>query len=114
MPETIERDSNYPTEFAAWLRGYIDEIIDTTVPKMEEYGTRDLEDIGSSMVEIGQVTDSEVSNYEYGVLFYLLGKVARWKAAATRGKPVSTDTLHDTVVYTLMVMFDRERNGVEA
>lgn len=48
---------------------------------------------------------------ELGIFFYVLGKVARWKAAILEGRPVSDDTIKDLHTYTMMARYNREHGS---
>lgn len=106
------RGVNELTEW--WQRAAQDEI-NRTVPKAVEYGgqgaAQDLIWIGREMADtLGrEVSDTEAT--ELGIYFYLLGKLARWKAAVQEGRPVSDDTLFDMGVYLRMAVRNRDVGG---
>ena len=81
-----------------------------TVAKMEEYGSRDLVDIGRKMCEMQHRTEqvTDVVAMEIGCMFYLLGKVARVTSAIERGETASYDTWFDISVYAKMVLAARQ------
>jgi hypothetical protein len=83
--------------------------INMTVPKIQEYGSRDLVDMGREILSLtGRDTDDDRLAFEAGVFFYVRGKVARWAAAVGRGEPVSRDTLDDLIIYCTLVLHNRE------
>lgn len=83
---------------------------DATVAKMEEYGSRDLVEIGRKMCELQHRVEpvTDVEAMEIGCMFYLLGKVARVTSAIERGEVASDDTWFDISVYSKMVLSARE------
>src|SRR5699024_3150555 len=79
-----------------WWMKQAEEHADMVTPKMAEYGSRDLVEIGREFSALaGEEGLSDEAAYEVGVFFYLRGKVARWSAAVGRGDQVSKDTLDD-------------------
>lgn len=48
---------------------------------------------------------------ELGIFFYLLGKIARWKAAILEDRPVSDDTIKDIHTYAMMARYNREHGS---
>lgn len=83
----------------------------STIPKTIEYGSTDLLEMGQSF---GGIADRELSDQEateFGIYWYMLGKMARWTNAMKRGVPVSDDTLHDMAVYVKMAQRNRECGG---
>lgn len=94
-----------------WWMGKSKVLADAVVPKMEEYGSDDLTEIGGQILDIARrQSASERQKHEAGVFFYVLGKTARWSHAMKKGKFVSDDTLHDIITYCMMVL-DRRENG---
>lgn len=92
-----------------WWMGQAEEHADMVTPKMAEYGSRDLVEIGREFSALaGEENLSDEAAYEVGVLFYVRGKVARWSAAVGRGDQVSKDTLDDIVAYSMMVLHNRQ------
>ena len=113
--------SKYPpttdaAELRDWWLAEAETEIERTVPKATEYGGHgsavDLIWIGREMAaNLGrtEVTDEEAT--EFGIYFYLIGKVGRWSAAIRQGKRVSDDTLFDISVYCRMAQRNREAGG---
>ena len=92
-----------------WWMKQAEEHADMVTPKMAEYGSRDLVEIGREFSALaGKEGLSDEAAYEVGVFFYLRGKVARWSAAVGRGDQVSKDTLDDIVAYSMMVLHNRQ------
>lgn len=95
-----------------WWMKQAEEHADMVTPKMAEYGSRDLVEIGREFAALaGREGLDDTVAYEVGVLFYLRGKVARWSAAVGRGEQVSQDTLDDIVAYSMMVLHNREEGN---
>lgn len=85
-------------------------------PKVAEYGTRDLIQIGRTLVAFGQKQHVDLPERVYGevgTMFYLYGKVARAMEAYARGDLPSEDTLHDIGVYATMARAYRQRGGLQ-
>lgn len=85
--------------------------IERTVPKAIEYGAHDLVEIGRTLGRCMGRTLSEEEMAEMGIYFYLVGKVARWTDAVTRGERPSDDTLFDIGVYIRMAQRVRAAGG---
>lgn len=98
-------------DLAEWWRQRAQTEIQRTVPKAIEYGAHDLVEIGRTLARCmnRQVSDEEMA--ELGIYFYLVGKVARWTDAVTRGDRPSDDTLFDIGVYIRMAQRVRAAGG---
>lgn len=85
-------------------------LISLCAPKVEEYGSQDLADIGWDLLEMSNKDEnaSEEDAYETGVYFYVRGKIARWANAIKQGRPVSQDTLDDIITYCILALHNRE------
>lgn len=95
-----------------WLARAQDEI-NQTVPKMIEYGSGDLAEVGRQMAEaMGLAGFTEQELAELGIYFYVVGKMARWTSAIRTGRRVSDDTLFDVGVYIRMAQRIREKGGL--
>lgn len=94
-----------------WWRATAESDLEMVVPKAIEYGSRDLIEMGRTLARVAgrEVFDAEAA--ELGIWFYALGKMARWTAAVERGERVSTDTLMDLGVYSIMARRVREAGG---
>lgn len=85
--------------------------IDMVVPKMVEYGSNDLVEIGREFLALAGIKEASDSfAHEVGILFYARGKLARWSAAVGRGEHVSRDTLDDIVAYAMMAILNQEES----
>lgn len=126
-----------PEKLAADAQALHDRIVDWWVrvssadaqaaaAKSTEYGGAgaaiDLVWLGQQLVEMGQATAEGTSDWtarevptqhatELGIFFYLLGKIARWKAAILEGRPVSDDTIKDIHTYAMMARYNREHGS---
>lgn len=82
------------------------------VPKAVEYGSTDLAVIGRAQARMmGRQNLTHEEAVEFGIFFYLIGKIARWEDAIAHGRRVSDDTLHDIAVYTKMMQRTRDVGG---
>lgn len=99
------------TELADWWRSTAEAEIEQTVDKAVEYGSTDLIDIGQAIARVAgrEIPDSEAA--EWGVFFYLEGKLSRWRSAITRGDLPSFDTLLDIGVYARMAQRIRQEGS---
>jgi hypothetical protein len=72
--------------------------------KAREYGSADLEVMGVAMEKLHpNVLMTRETGIEMALAFYLLGKIARMIGGYAVGQRPSDDTLHDIVVYAMMV-----------
>lgn len=76
--------------------------------KAREYGSYDLHMIGKVLIHAMVKPPEGVDPREVGVMFYLLGKIARVVSAYEAGKAPSDDTWHDIVVYAMMARLFRQ------
>lgn len=87
------------------------------LPKLLEYGGSgpavDLVDVGTFLYQMygGAGTPSAETATELGIAFYLISKIARWKAALLEGERPSNDTLKDITVYSMMARRNRQAGG---
>lgn len=103
------------TELSSWWSIKASDEIDMVVGKATEYGgdgsAIDLLDIGYALaLAMGRQVDDEEAT-ELGIYFYMVGKMARWKAAVTEGRRVSDDTILDIGIYCRMAQRNREVGG---
>jgi hypothetical protein len=113
-----DREVDEPTQEALrkalanwWITQAESEML-ACIPKAVEYGSTDLAVIGRAqgrMMGRDNLTHEEAT--EYGIFFYLVGKIARWEDALLHGRRVSDDTLHDIAVYTKMMQRTRAVGG---
>jgi hypothetical protein len=68
-----------------------------------------LTDFGAASLSPDRMTDEQAT--ELGIFTYLLGKMARWKAAILEGRPVSDDTIKDIHTYAMMARYNREHGS---
>lgn len=89
---------------ADWWIEAADHEIDMVVDKAIEYGATDLRDIGLALAEMagGDLRNNESAATEIGIVFYVLGKVARLVAAVKEGRQPSLDTWLDIGIYARM------------
>jgi hypothetical protein len=105
------RSTSAAQELAHWWRTTAEAEIEQTVAKAIEYGATDLIDIGRSLARVaGQELDDQQAA-EWGVFFYLEGKLSRWRSAMERGDVPSFDTLLDIGVYARMAQRIRMTGG---
>jgi hypothetical protein len=98
-------------ELAAWWAEIAQTESDRVVAKAIEYGATDLVDLGDLLLRMSGRSGTVQEAAELGVLFYLAGKVSRWTAAVTEGRPVSLDTIEDIGVYCRMAQRIRSHGG---
>jgi len=90
-----------------WWLAHAASEVDLTIPKMNEYGSRDLVEVGQQLARIARREIDELTAMEWGCAFYLLGKMARVTSAMERGDRPSDDTWFDISVYARMVQAAR-------
>lgn len=96
-------------ELTKWWLSKAEEEIVRTIPKSLEYGSADLNVMGSAMLHlIPKERRSQQLGLEMAIAFYALGKVARLFGAYERGELPSEDTWFDLAIYTRMAMRVRE------
>jgi hypothetical protein len=106
------RSTSAAHELATWWRDKAEAEIEQTVAKAIEYGATDLVDIGHSIARAaGRELDSDAEAAEWGIFFYMEGKLSRWRSAIAAGRRVSDDTLLDLGVYPRMAQRVRESGG---
>jgi hypothetical protein len=103
-------------ELRGWWMDIAGEEADKAVSKADEYGSYDLVLLGRVMADMTgfpvQPGESDEETYaELGIMFYVLGKLARWTGAIVEGRRVSDDTLQDIATYTRMVQRVRAVGG---
>lgn len=102
-------------ELEGWWHGEAQTEVEAVVPKAIEYGGHgaaiDLIDIGRALGQIAHRDLDDEEATEWGIFFYIEGKLARWKAALIEGRRVSDDTLHDVSVYCRMAQRNRSVGG---
>ncbi len=100
-----------PTSLADWWQTTADDDLAACVPKMREYGSRDLSELGNWLGALmGWELDTAKAT-ELGCIMYLVGKLARVHEALARREMPSEDTMHDITVYSMMARCARDRGG---
>ena len=77
---------------------------DKLAPKAVEYGSYDLAMVAEVMAEMM----TRPPDLELGLVFYLVGKIARAASAVKDGRRPSDDTLVDIAIYARMILYVRE------
>lgn len=95
-------------ELADWWRQTAENEIEQTVDKAVEYGATDLIDIGRTLGRVAGRELDDPTAAEWGVFFYLEGKLSRWRSAIERGDLPSFDCLLDIGVYARMAQRIRQ------
>lgn len=112
-PSATEGNGEATESLRDWWVRQNEHALAATVPKIQEYGTHDLTEIGRSMGRLmgwTDLTDAEAG--EVGIWFYLQGKVARAFEALGRHELPSDDTVFDTKIYATMIEAYRQRGGL--
>lgn len=105
------RSTTAAHELAEWWRETAEAEIEQTVSKAVEYGATDLIDIGQSLARVAGREIDDATAAEWGIFFYLEGKLSRWRSAIERGDLPSFDTLLDIGVYARMAQRVRMTGG---
>lgn len=105
------RSTSAAHELAEWWRETAEAEIEQTVSKAVEYGATDLIDIGQSLARVAGREIDDATAAEWGIFFYLEGKLSRWRSAIERGDLPSFDTLLDIGVYARMAQRVRMTGG---
>lgn len=94
--------TDHTDDLENWWSRQVMSDIERTAPKIEEYGTKDLEAMGRLFAQIrGIEWESDIAAV-WGIMFYAQGKIARAIASLERGEMPSEDTLFDLSVYAMM------------
>lgn len=87
-----------------WWRTVAEADLQACLPKLAEYGSNDLVEIGRDLCALaGWENPSEQVMAEVGVWFYLRGKIGRTMEALIHHRLPSDDTVHDITVYSMMI-----------
>lgn len=100
-------DSGHPV--IDFWKNTSDKDLEGFLMKSLDYGSYDLYTMGDALSRLPQTklgTDKAAA--EMGVMFYILGKVARALSAYREGRLPSDDTLHDISVYAMMARMLRK------
>lgn len=92
-----------------WWTKNNDEAFERTAPKSLEYGSADLQIMGSAMLRLLKWEDApERVGLELGIAFYALGKVARLFGAYAERRLPNDDAWFDLKIYSTMAERVRE------
>lgn len=97
------------SDLELWWSETVADDMARTIPKIQEYGNKDLEAIGAAFAHMQGKTIIQKNAAIYGCMFYALGKLTRAVAALERGDTPSEDTLFDLSIYAMMARSFRER-----
>lgn len=112
MTPVADMHPDLEQELTAWWHDRARTEIIAVVPKMREYGSGDLVEVGRTLARVaGRKVGSVADAAELGIFFYLVGKMARWADAVESGRRVSDDTIADIAVYARMVQRVRDVGG---
>lgn len=92
-------------ELTEWWLAMAQYEVDRTVPKVVEYSSSDLVDIGRGVLGDGYSVEEYT---EAGIAFYALGKVSRIMGAIRERRRPSDDSWFDLGVYARMAQRTRE------
>jgi len=116
--EVIPNSPNSSVELINWWMQKAEGEARAAANKAREYGAGDLEEIGRRLDALGVKLPMGPAGawrtpqlIEGGIYFYIVGKMARWNDAMSRGEAVSDDTIHDIIVYCRMIQRTREVGG---
>lgn len=98
-------------DLVRWWVELSSEEAERTVPKAIEYGADDLIEIGRSLAAVVELDLEPDEAAEWGIYFYMIGKIGRWTAAIRDRRRVSDDTIFDIKVYATMVQRIRAAGG---
>jgi hypothetical protein len=107
--ETLTEDKMQ--ELVTWWTDLAVFEADRTVPKAIEYGADDLIEIGHALAAVSGKDLEPDEAAEWGIYFYMIGKIGRWTAAVRDGRRPSDDTIFDIKVYATMVQRIRAAGG---
>lgn len=93
----------YNTDIERWWAQTAQADYDGFGPKLEEYGSDDLREIGRDLAKAMKWDAPDEVLYELGCWFYLRGKLARAMSAIAAHRLPSDDTALDTTVYSMMI-----------
>jgi hypothetical protein len=93
-----------------WWRSTTEEELESLMPKVVAYGSKDLEVMGDVMLMSYPALVGKVAPEELAIGFYALGKIARIMGAYADGQVPSHDSWHDLAIYSRMALRVRD-NG---
>lgn len=91
-----------------WWRKTTEEELESLMPKVVAYGSRDLEVMGDVMLMSYPNLRGVVAPEELAIGFYSLGKMARIMGAYADGHAPSFDSWHDLAIYARMAQRVRD------
>lgn len=99
-----------------WWMDVAAEDVASVSAKAAEYGAADLDVMGEALIATTPFRDAPPDQrrrigHELAIGFYALGKIGRMFGAYAQGKLPSDDTIHDLVVYGMMLRRVREAGG---
>jgi len=103
--------------FEDFARATFEEDLKRARVKAEEYGSHDLEIMGTSMGALlphGGNLDSQsrhAAQIEMAIAFYLMGKAARMFGAFKKGSMPGEDSWRDGSIYSMMARYVRTSGG---
>ena len=106
-------DQDYDSPLFRWWRATVEADVLRTVPKIEDYGTRDLEAMGQFLAVGRNIQLDPQQAAIYGCMYYAVGKIARAIAALERGQDPGEDTLFDLSIYSMMARAYNEQGGIQ-
>lgn len=116
--QLVERAQQLADQIKDWWHAVSRGDAAAAAAKSTEYGGAgaaiDLVWLGEQLADMRTGTDGAVGSreaIELGIFFYLLGKMARWKAAILEGRAVSDDTIKDIHTYAMMARYNREHGS---
>jgi hypothetical protein len=108
--ELPRRTPESDDDFHAWLRDFADKHAPVVQSKAAEYGTNSLAEMGLLLARAsGRPNLPEREALELGAFVYVYGKVQRVADAVLRGGLPAADAWLDTAIYSLMVLYIRDR-----
>lgn len=106
-PLAINLPGTEEVELRQWWVATAQQDFDDYYKKSVEYGSCDLDLMGEAISHIQGEISGVFDGHERAIGFYLFGKLARMVGAWAKGKEPSDDTVHDIVVYAMMIRLRR-------
>jgi hypothetical protein len=97
-----------------WMRAQFEQDLKDMMAKMDEYGTSDLEVMGTAMARMlprGGNADPATAGAELALSHYALGKASRLFSAWEKGNMPGGDTWKDLQTYSAMARYVRSQGG---
>lgn len=96
------------SDLTEWWQRTTQEELDSLMPKVVAYGSRDLEVMGDVLMLSYPNLEGRVQPQELAIGFYSLGKMARIMGAYADGVVPSWDSWHDLGIYARMAQRVRD------